>query len=120
MAGGLMRRLAGDTVTVYTAGIKPGTALNVQSVESMAELGIDISGENTKPITAEMLATVDLIITLGREAAVDSVPGVEIRNWDTDEPSLRGIEGMERMRLVRDDIRDHVNALVAELGANKT
>lgn len=120
MAGGLMRHLAGDTATVYTAGTKPGTALNVQSVESLAELGIDISGEHTKPITAEMLATVDLIITLGREAAVDSVPGIEIRNWDTDEPSLRGIEGMERMRLVRDDIRDRVNALVAELGANKT
>lgn len=115
MAGGLMRHLAGDTVTVYTAGTKPGTGLNAQSVESLAELGIDISGERTKHITADMLANVGLIITLGSEAVVDPVPGIEIRNWDTDEPSTRGIEGMERMRLVRDDINNRVNALANEL-----
>lgn len=116
MAGGLMRHLAGDTVTVYTAGTKPGPSLNAQSVESLAELGIDISGERTKPITAEMLANVGLIITLGGEAVVDPVPGIEIRNWDTDEPSARGIEGMERMRLVRDDIKNRVTLLAEELG----
>ncbi len=116
MAGGLMRHLAGDTVTVYTAGTKPGPSLNAQSVESLTELGIDISGERTKPITAEMLANVGLIITLGGEAVVDPVPGIEIRNWDTDEPSRRGIEGMERMRLVRDDINSRVIALAKELG----
>ncbi|MCQ9164175.1 low molecular weight phosphatase family protein [Arthrobacter sp. STN4] len=116
MAGGLMRHLADDTVTVYTAGTKPGPSLNAQSVESLAELGIDISGERTKPITAEMLANVGLIITLGGEAVVDPVAGIEIRNWDTDEPSKRGIEGMERMRLVRDDINNRVIALAKELG----
>lgn len=115
MAGGLMRHLTGDAVTVYTAGTKPGRDLNAQSVESLAELGIDISGEHTKPITADMLANVDLIITLGKEAVVDPVPGIEIRNWDTDEPSERGIEGMERMRLVRDDIKTRLQALAAEL-----
>lgn len=117
MAGGLMRHLAGDTVTVYTAGTKPGTALNAQSVESLAELGIDISGEHTKLITAEMLADVELIVTLGSEAVVDPVPGIEIRNWDTDEPSTRGIEGIERMRLVRDDIRGRVESLDEEISA---
>ncbi len=115
MAGGLMRHLAGDTVTVYTAGTKPGPALNGQSVESLAELGIDISAEHTKPITVDMLANVGLIITLGGEAAVEPVPGIEIRNWDTDEPSERGIEGMERMRLVRDDIKNRVTLLGEEL-----
>ncbi|MHA7270253.1 arsenate-mycothiol transferase ArsC [Arthrobacter sp. HLT1-20] len=115
MAGGLMRHLAGEAVTIYTAGTRPGASLNSQSVESLAELGIDISAERTKAISADMLANVDLIITLGSEAVVEAVPGLEIRNWDTDEPSLRGIEGMERMRLVRDDINSRVEDLVAEL-----
>lgn len=118
MAGGLMRHLAGDTVTVYTAGTKPGTALNAQSVESLAELGIDLSAEHTKPITSEMLNSVTLIITLGKEAVVDPVPGIEIRNWDTDEPSERGIEGTERMRLVRDDIKNRVLELIQEIGSS--
>lgn len=114
MAGGLMRHLAGDT-----AGTKPGTSLNGQSVESLDELGIDISGEYTKPITADALANVDLIITLGSEAVVNPVPGIETRNWDTDEPSTRGIEGMARMRIVRDDIRVRVQALITELTTPK-
>ena len=32
--------------------------------------------------------------------------------WDNDEPSLRGIEGPERMRLIRDDITDRVRTLL--------
>lgn len=119
MAGGLMRHHAGDTVTVYTAGTKPGTTLNAQSVQSLAELGIDISDEHTKPITGDMLSNVKLIITLGKEAVVDPIPGIEIRNWDTDEPSERGIKGMDRMRLVRDDIQARIQRLAAELGVTK-
>jgi len=115
MAGGLMRYLTGDAVTVYTAGTRPGPSLNATSVESLAELGIDISAEHTKPVTADMLAHVGLIVTLGSEAVVDPIPGIEIRNWDTDEPSGRGIEGMERMRLVREDINNRVIALAQEL-----
>ncbi len=36
-------------------------------------------------------------------------------SWDTDEPSERGIDGIERMRLVRDDINTRVQHLLAEL-----
>ena len=46
---------------------------------------------------------VDVVVTLGREARVDPVPDTRFECWDTDEPSERGIDGIERMRLVRDD-----------------
>ncbi|MDN6245772.1 MAG: low molecular weight phosphatase family protein, partial [Corynebacterium casei] len=36
--------------------------------------------------------------------------------WITDEPTDRRIDGMERMRLIRDDIDARVRALLAELG----
>lgn len=112
-----MRHLTGESVTVYTAGTNPGSSLNAQSVKSLAELGIDISAEHTKPIDTEMLSQVDVIVTLGREAIVDPLPGITISNWDTDEPSARGIEGMERMRLIRDDINARVIELAQQLGA---
>ena len=38
-----------------------------------------------------------------------------LERWLTDEPSLRGIEGMQRMRLVRDDIDARVRSLIDEL-----
>jgi protein-tyrosine-phosphatase len=38
-----------------------------------------------------------------------------IQRWETVEPSRQGIEGQERMRLIRDDIAQRVKALLAEL-----
>jgi hypothetical protein len=51
---------------------------------------------------------VDVVVTLGREARVEPVPGTRFESWDTDKPSERGIDGIERMRLVRDDIAARV------------
>ncbi len=47
---------------------------------------------------------------------MDGDQDVAIETWITDEPSERGIDGMERMRLVRDDIRARVEELRARLG----
>jgi arsenate-mycothiol transferase len=53
---------------------------------------------------------------VGREASVEPVDGTRVEKWHTDEPSLRGIEGVERMRLVRDDIAARVRQLASDLG----
>ena len=115
LAAGLMNQLAGGAVTVYSAGTKPGKSLNPQSVDSLTELGIDITGEHPKPVTDDILDAVDVVIVLGNEAKVEAPEGKRIEVWNTDEPSERGIEGMERMRLVRDDIKARVQKLYAEL-----
>ncbi|TFD52179.1 low molecular weight phosphatase family protein [Cryobacterium frigoriphilum] len=115
MAAALLRAAAGDTITVYSAGTKPGAALNAQSVDALAELGIDVGDEYPKAITAEMVSAADVVVVLGSEAQVDEVPGTAFETWITDEPSERGIEGMERMRQVRDDIRARVDGLRARL-----
>ena len=118
LAAGLMNQLANGTVTVHSAGTNPGKSLNPQSVESLTELGIDITGEHPKPVTGEILDAVDVVIVLGNEAKVDAPEGKRLEIWDTDEPSERGIEGMERMRLVRDDINARVQKLYVELTGN--
>ncbi len=117
MAAGLMRELAGDTVHVYSAGTSPGSAINALSAESLAEIGVDISAERPKPIDSQLLRDVNIVVTLGREVHVDPVPGTDFENWDTDEPSERGIDGIERMRLVRDDIAERVADLLSRLRA---
>lgn len=115
LAAGLMRDLAGDKIAVYSAGTKPAKDLNPQAVESLTELGIDVTGEYPKPVTDEVLDTVDAVIVLGTEAKLEPAEGKRFEVWETDEPSERGIEGMERMRLVRDDIKARVQALYTEL-----
>lgn len=117
LAAGLMNQLAAGAVDVYSAGTKPGRSLNKQAVESLAELGIDISGEHPKPVADDVLDTVDAVIVLGTEAKLEPRDGIRFEVWEPDEPSVRGIEGMERMQLVRDDIAARVHSLFAELQA---
>ena len=117
MAAGLMAKRAGDAVEVRSAGTRPGDAVNALSAASLAEVGVDISGEAPKPVTEQLVRDADLVVTLGREAEVDEVPGTAFENWDTDEPSERGIDGIDRMRLVRDDIDRRVDELYRRLTA---
>jgi arsenate-mycothiol transferase len=86
MAAGLMRKIAGDAVQVYSAGTRPGTAINDLSAESLAEVGVDISDQTPKPVDPQLLRDVDIVVTLGREAHVEPVAGTQFENWDTDEP----------------------------------
>lgn len=76
-----------------------------------------MDGESAKAIDGELLRRVDRVIVLGAEAVVD--PAEEMRGrietWETDEPSERGIDGIERMRLVRDDIAARVRTLLTDL-----
>jgi len=115
MAAGLMRATAGTAVEVDSAGTKVGSALNAQSVQSLHEVGIDLSDQHPQQLTDEMIRAADLVVVLGTEAHVESVDGTPVEVWETDEPSTRGIEGAERMRLIRDDITARVEQLATRL-----
>lgn len=115
MAAGLMRKIAGNSVEVHSAGTKPAGTVNALSAEALLEVGVDLSGEQPKPIDPELLSRIDYVVTLGSEAKVDPIDGPNFENWNTDEPSERGIDGIERMRLVRDDIAARVDELASRL-----
>ena len=119
MAAGLFRQVTAhepDRWEVTSAGTRVGTALNAESVQALAEVGVDISDQQPRQLTPELQQAVDVVVTVG-EADVEPLPGPRYESWDIDEPSLRGIEGTERMRLVRDDIRRHVDELHQRLAA---
>ena len=117
MAAALLRHRAGGAIEVHSAGTAPGGSLNRLSAEAVAESGADMAGEQPKPIDPDLLRRVDRVIVIGQDAHVEPVAGMTatIETWTTDEPSQRGIEGLERMRLVRDDIDARARALQAEL-----
>ena len=120
MAAGLMRQLAGDTVEVHSAGTTPGATVNGLSAQALLEVGVDISAERPTAVDYDLARTVDVVVTLGREATLDPLLGVRVENWDTDEPSDRGIDGIERMRLVRNDIAARVRHLHGTLTGSAT
>ncbi|AFM18761.1 protein-tyrosine-phosphatase [Mycolicibacterium chubuense NBB4] len=113
MAAGLMRAIADTKIAVYSAGTNPGTSLDDLSVQALLDVGVDITGE--KPIDPQLLSDVDLIVTLAREVRIEPIDGVVMENWNTAEPSERGIDGIERMELIREDIAGRVTGLATRL-----
>lgn len=115
MAAGLMNARAGARIEVSSAGTHPGSKINALSVEVLLEQGIDITAEHPKQLTEAQMRQAGLVVVLRREAQVPQADGVDIEIWELDEPSSRGIEGRERMLLVRDEISSRVADLATRL-----
>lgn len=115
LAAALMRDLVEGTIDVHSAGTQPGTTLNKDVVAALAELNISTAGCSPTAIDPDLLNRMDLVVVLGNEAQLD--PGnVPMERWVTTEPSEQGVEGIERMRLIRDDVHSRVIDLYATFG----
>ncbi|MGW0038214.1 arsenate-mycothiol transferase ArsC [Gordonia sp. NPDC003376] len=116
MAEGLSRRHA-TAFEASSAGTiaKVDDEVNAMSAQVLAEVGVDIGGHQPRQLTDDMMRAADLVVTVGTAARIDPPDGVRVEVWDTDEPSARGIDGLERMRLIRDDIAARISALAVRL-----
>ncbi|AGS35317.1 arsenate reductase [Corynebacterium maris DSM 45190] len=117
MAAALAVAEVGDRVEIHSAGTTPGTKLNAESVAAIAEAGADMSGGVPKGVDEQLLRAVDRTVLLGGDAHLTLPADARgtCERWLTDEPAERGVDGMERMRLIRDDIHARVRTLLAEL-----
>ncbi len=112
MAAGYLQHLAGDRVTVLSAGSEPKDQINPVAVEAMAEEGIDIANNVPKILTVQSVVDSDVVITMGCGDACPIFPGKRYEDWELDDPAGQGIESV---RVIRDDIRGRIERLVAEL-----
>ena len=112
MAAGYLQHLAGDKVTVLSAGSEPKDQINPIAIEAMAEEGIDIAHNVPKVLTTESVAESDVVITMGCGDVCPIYPGKRYEDWALDDPAGQGIESV---RVIRDEIRGRVEALVSEI-----
>ncbi|PJE24480.1 MAG: heat-shock protein HtpX [Mycobacterium sp.] len=112
MAAGFLAALAGDAIEVRSAGSAPADAVNPAAVRAMAEVGIDISAENPKILTADAVQASDVVITMGCGDTCPFFPGKSYRDWVLEDPAGKGVEAV---RPIRDEIRARVEDLIAEL-----
>jgi arsenate reductase len=116
MAEALLKKIAGDRFEVESAGLEPGV-INPLAVEVMKEIGIDISGNQTKSVF-DLFKEGKLytyVITVCDEASAEKCPffpGITTRlHWSFSDPS--GFTGMheeklEKARQVREVIRKKI------------
>lgn len=104
----------GLPVRAESAGTAPGERVNPVAAAAMAELGLNLSGHQPKLLTPELAASAEKIITMGCGVEADMCPaGTYIsEDWGLDDPMGKTIEGV---RVVRDAIRERVNALAEQL-----
>jgi arsenate reductase len=113
MALGWFRHLAGDGATAWSAGSEPAALVNPAAVAAMAEVGIDIAGEQPQRWTDDLVRRTDVVVTMGCGDACPVVPGVRYEDWPLDDPAGQPIDAV---RPVRDEIERRVRDLLARLG----
>ena len=114
MAAGFLRHVAGDRVDVRSAGSAPREAVNPVAVAAMAELGIDIAHAIPSRLADDDVRAADYVITMGCGDACPFIPGRTYLDWVLDDPAG---QPLDVVRPIRDAIRAHVEALVAEIDA---
>ena len=112
MAAGFMTHLGQGRVEVLSAGSAPKDSINPIAVEAMAEIGIDISKNSPKVLTTDAVEQSDAVITMGCGDVCPFYPGKRYEDWVLDDPAGQGIESV---RVIRDEIKARVEALLAEL-----
>lgn len=121
MAEGLLRHLGGDRFEAHSAGTE-ATHVKPLAVRAMDEIGVDISGQESKTLEPYVREPFDHVITVCDDAneACPFFPGARNRlHWSFEDPSRA--EGSEEERLavfrsVRDRIRDRVQAELVDGG----
>lgn len=110
MAEGLLRHFGGDAVEVSSAGARPGPGVHPAAVRCMKEIGLDISGQQSKPVELFLGQPFDYVITVCDQARqlCPVFPGAsQSLHWSIPDPvEAQGSEA-ERMlfyRQIRDDL----------------
>jgi arsenate reductase len=114
MAAGWLRHLAGDRVEVYSGGSEPADQVNPAAVAAMAEVGIDIGGQQPQRWTDEHARAADVVITMGCGDVCPVYPGKRYEDWELTDPAGQPVEFV---RTVRDEIRERVEQLISSLEA---
>jgi arsenate reductase len=119
IAEAILRKEAGDLFEVHSAGSDPAGYVHPKAIESLKEIGIDISDHTSKHLDEFRDTGINMVITVcgNADQACPAFPGPVIRyHWGFDDPPKSVREGeteMEAFRRIRDEIRKVFEAFAA-------
>ncbi|HJU25794.1 MAG TPA: arsenate reductase ArsC [Rhodanobacteraceae bacterium] len=112
MAEGFARLHGDGRVAAFSAGSRPAATINPRAIAFMAERGIDISTNESKPLDAFADRSFDAVVTMGCGDACPWLPARRREDWAFPDPKHLPDAGF---RGVRDDIEQRVVRLLAQL-----
>jgi len=117
MAEGWLKHLGGDHYEVFSAGIE-AHGKNPRAITVMQEAGVDISSQESEVINPDILASLDLLVTVCSHADAHcpafSIAGKR-EHWPFSDPAkATGSEEeiMSEFRRVRDQIKTRIEAFI--------
>ncbi len=117
MAAAFFNQIVEATLArAVSAGTRPGDRVHPEVVQAVRELGIDLAAAKPKLLTPELAQGAELLITMGCGDECPFVPGLRRDDWPLEDPKGKPIE---RVREIRDRIRDQVRALIEREGWTK-
>jgi arsenate reductase len=114
MAAALLDHHAKGRVHVRSAGSAPIHAINPVVVEAMTEIGIDLGAEFPKPLTDDVVAAADVVVSMGCGDACAVYPGKRYLDWALEDPEG---QPLETVRAIRDDLDARIRNLLRGLTA---
>jgi arsenate reductase (thioredoxin) len=117
MAEAMLRVMGGEEFEPFSAGTN-ATTVRPEAIAVMAEVGIDISGQESKTLDRFLQQPFDWLITVCDNARQHCpiFPGVEqTAHWGVDDPAeVEGSEArrLEAFRQARDDLRNRIRLFI--------
>ncbi|MBZ4420383.1 arsenate reductase ArsC [Myxococcus sp. RHSTA-1-4] len=97
-----------DKARALSAGTQPGERVHPEVLETMRDIGLDLSDAKPRLLTDDLARDAHWLITLGCGEACPHVPGLQREDWPLEDPKGKTVQQVER-------IRDEVAARVAGL-----
>lgn len=103
-------RIHGDSSThAYSAGSRPSGVVNPRAIETMSEIGYDLSAHESLGLDDVPQSEYDYVVTMGCGDACPWIPARNREEWDIPDPKAMP---PEEFRNVRDDIESRVKKLL--------
>ena len=115
MAEGSARHLGGDGVEAHSAGSAPSGEVDAGAIETMKEIGIDISEHRSKSLDDIPQVEYDYVATMGCGDACPFVRAKRREDWGIVDPKGKSPEDY---RVTRDEIERRVRDLLAVISAD--
>ncbi len=116
LAAALLARAADGRVNVHSAGSSPGVEVHPNVLQALEEVGIDLFLGFPKPMSDEVVAAADVIVTMGCGDPCPIYGGKRYEDWNLPDPAN---ETLETIRELRDDIDRRVRELLERIVSPK-
>jgi protein-tyrosine-phosphatase len=98
LGAALLGQLGGDRFTAASAGLSPADEVNPAVAATVAELGVDISGNVPRAVTTADLDEADIVVLMKPGLALPSTPRGEVLEWSFPNPEAWDVEAVRPLR----------------------